>query len=232
MPRWAFQLPIDQVGSTTVADFKLDAMRPLNERHTIVMRCPRCRHRGTLDAPDVQEVDDPTIDPEQRVSYCLRRCPNPDCHAAIFVVCRHDGEVVVSYPPEIIDFDDSGLPESVRLALDEAIRCQAAGCYRAAALLVRRTLEEVCADQGAIGPNLYTRIESLSAQVSLPNGFLEGLHDLRLLGNDAAHVELVDFDQVGQEEAEIAIEMAKLLLQPLYQYQDILGRLATRKAGS
>lgn len=95
--------------------------------------------------------------------------------------------------------------------------------------MVRRTLEEVCADQGATGDNLYERIESLGSKVILPDGFLDGLHDLRLLGNDAVHLELKDFDDVGEAEAEIAIEMAKLLLQPLYQYGSVMATLAARK---
>jgi hypothetical protein len=51
------------------------------------------------------------------------------------------------------------------------------------------------------------------------------LDNLRLLGNDAAHVELKDFDRIGQTEAELAIEIVKELLKGVYQYEDLIARL-------
>jgi hypothetical protein len=40
----------------------------------------------------------------------------------------------------------------------------------------------------------------------------DGLDDLRLLGNDAAHIESKEFDAIGQEEVEIGIEFTKEVL--------------------
>lgn len=177
---------------------------------------------GTLEGPD----SDWYLGDGHVVGY--RRCPNPACHTHIFVVVR-DGELVASYPAEVIDFDSSDLPAPVLSALEESIRCHAAECYRASALMVRRTLEEVCLDQGATGSNLKERIESLTSKVALPVGFIPALHDLRLLGNDAAHVELKDFDDIGLDEATLAIEIAKQLLQPLYQYGALMTKLAALK---
>ena len=41
------------------------------------------------------------------------------------------------------------------------------------------------------------RITALGTKVVLPTELLQGLDDLRLLGNDAAHIENRDYDQVG-----------------------------------
>lgn len=65
--------------------------------------------------------------------------------------------------------------------------------------MVRRTLEDLCADRGADGPNLKARLAALSDRVALAQALVEGLDTLRLLGNDAAHVDLKDFDQVRQD---------------------------------
>lgn len=49
----------------------------------------------------------------------------------------------------------------------------------------------------------------LGATVVLPKRLLDGLDDLRLLGNDAAHIESRVYDEIGNEEVEVAIEVTK-----------------------
>jgi hypothetical protein len=61
--------------------------------------------------------------------------------------------------------------------------------------------------------------------VVLPQPFLEGLHDLRLLGNDAGHVEARVYEDVGDEEVSAGIEIAKELIRAVYQYDAIMGQL-------
>jgi hypothetical protein len=49
--------------------------------------------------------------------------------------------------------------------------------------------------------------------------------DLRLLGNDAAHIESQEFNQAGPEEVEVGIEFTKEVLKATYQYSALLNRL-------
>lgn len=95
--------------------------------------------------------------------------------------------------------------------------------------MVRKTLEELCLERGATGPNLKERIKSLQTRVILPPELLEGLDDLRLLGNDAAHVESQEYNQIGKEEVEVGIEFAKEVLKAVYQYSALLQRLRALK---
>ncbi len=97
--------------------------------------------------------------------------------------------------------------------------------------MVRKTLEEVCRDRGATGDNLKKRIRSLGDKVLVPNELLEGADELRLLGNDAAHVESQEFNQVGKDEVEVGIEFAKELLKAVYQYSTLLQKLRALKKG-
>jgi len=159
----------------------------------------------------------------------FRWCPNRSCQTHLFVVARHDGTVVASYPAETIDFDATDLPEAVVSAFEEAVKCHAQECYKAAAMMVRKTLEEVCADRGAQGATLKKRIESLASQVVLPKPLLDGLDSLRLLGNDAAHVESRDFDRVDRTEVEVAIDVAKEILKATYQYESLISKLDALK---
>jgi Domain of unknown function (DUF4145) len=193
----------------------------------LTLRCPFCRHIGVLQAVHGDDVQCLTASEEGDSSWAvfgLRRCPNTECRAAIFVV-YHSGTMFTSYPPEVLDFDASNLPDAVLASFDEAIRAHAAGCYRAAAIMIRRTLEEICKDRSASGINLEKRLESLAVSVVLPVGFIQGLHGLRFLGNDAAHIEAKTYDNVGIEEVETAIDVLKVLLLSIYQYVDVLNRL-------
>ena len=141
----------------------------------------------------------------------------------------HNNQVVASLPAERLDFDAANLPAPILRSFEEAITCHAAACYVAAALMVRKTMEELCLDQKAIGGNLKEKIAALGKTIVLPKDLLEGLDDLRLLGNDAAHVESQSFNNIGKEELEVAIEFAKEVLKATYQYESLRKRLAALK---
>ena len=64
-----------------------------------------------------------------------------------------------------------------------------------------------------------------------PDIILEAIKPLRFLGNDATHVEARLYDDVGQEEAELAIDVTKEVLKGVYQYGDLLERLKARQRG-
>ena len=53
----------------------------------------------------------------------------------------------------------------------------------------------------------------------------EGLHELRLLGNDAAHIEAKSYNEIGKDEVEISIEFAKEILKAIYQYEHLLAKI-------
>lgn len=62
-------------------------------------------------------------------------------------------------------------------------------------------------------------------KVVLPTELIDALDNIRLLGNDAAHVESQDYAQIGREEVEIAVEFTKEVLKAVYQYTGLLKRL-------
>ncbi|WP_236759201.1 MULTISPECIES: DUF4145 domain-containing protein [Agrobacterium] len=158
----------------------------------------------------------------------MRKCPNVECHALVFVIeSIRSGKAV--YPPEVIDFDATNLPPRILSSLEEAIKSHAAGCYRASALMVRRVLEELCEDKNATGGNLMQRLQALGGTVIIPGELLAAADELRLLGNDAAHIEAKTYDQIGADECAIAIELAKELLKAVYQYTSLVARLQALK---
>lgn len=137
--------------------------------------------------------------------------------------------MIATYPPERIDFDPTHIPEGIVKTLDEALSCHADGLYVAAAIMIRRTLEELCEDKQATGATLFDRLKALKSSVVLPPALLEAMDGLRLLGNDAAHIEAKTYNSIGKEEMEVAIEITKEILKGVYQMDGLLNRLNALK---
>jgi Domain of unknown function (DUF4145) len=191
----------------------------------VSLRCPACGDNGTFQSVGTIYQLDPA-----NVMVGMYTCPRPDCQTLLYVVTNPGGGIVATFPPELIDFDATNLPPKVQEALEEAIMCHGTGCYTASAMMVRKTLEELCADRGATGANLKERIQALGKKVVLPKELLDGIDDLRLLGNDAAHIESRDFDEIGEEEVEVGIALAKKVLEASYQYADLVAKLQALKS--
>jgi hypothetical protein len=202
------------------------------------LRCPTCRHAGAFHG--YKGCNDVSWGPKVKArtaggNYHLfskagtRQCPNPDCGALVFIAFDSRDETLTTYPPELIDFDATDLPANILATLEEAVACHAAGAFKACALMVRRVLEELCEDKGAKGGNLKQRIEGLKTVAVIPDELLSAADELRILGNDAAHVEAKDYDNIGKDEALIAIDLAKELLKATYQYTSLVARLKAMK---
>ena len=190
----------------------------------VALQCPHCGHKGTFQMVGVPDVD---VHNSWEV-LGVRRCPNTECHGHLFFVKSLHGRLE-TYPVQRVDFDSTDIPETVRNAFSEALDSHANGNYIASAIMVRKTLEEICLEQGAKGGDLKSKIQSLQDKVILPPALLKGADDLRLLGNDAAHVESQTFNKVGKEEIEIAVDFLKEFLKAIYQYNDLLTRMQKLK---
>jgi hypothetical protein len=158
-----------------------------------------------------------------------RQCPNPDCRGHVFVVLDLNRKVLQCHPPIRVDFDTTDIPDTVVEPLEEAITCLANDCFVAAAIMVRKSLECLCRENQATGGNLQERIKALATKIVLPQELLTGIDQLRLLGNDAVHVESQKFENIGREEIEVAIELTKEVLKARYQYSNLLAKLLALK---
>lgn len=201
----------------------------------IATRCPHCGHHGVFlsvagnDISTYRNVRNQVI-----VDYYLgiRRCPNDRCRGHLFFISDSAGVIEMTSPSETIPFDKENIPQKVLNAFEEAIRCHSNSCFIASAIMIRKTLEEICINRGASGRDLYKKLEDLGGKILMPQELLSGMHELRLLGNDAAHIEAQTFSEIGKEEIEVSLEFAKEILKAVYQYENLLEKLRKLKEKS
>lgn len=197
-----------------------------NFNEKISLKCPFCHQYGMFElVGKAVKVD--------RIGFGFPfyagsfSCPNSNCNTHVFIIYKANENVVTSYPHSIIDFNKVEIPDEITNTFEEALQCHANNLYTASAIMIRRTLEELCSDKNAEGGNLKQRIQNLNEKVILPPSLFEGLDNLRLLGNDAAHVESRDYKNIGQEEVELAIDVTKEVLKSVYQFDDLVDRLTS-----
>lgn len=213
---------------------KIELSKTKNDRTTnITTRCPHCGHFGTF--IPVAEHDVYTYYYAQhygeQISNFLgvRKCPNEKCKGHLFFIADRNQKVLLTSPSEVIPFDKENIPQKVLDAFEEAIKCHSISCFIASAIMIRKTLEEICIDRGAAGKNLYLKLQDLGGKILIPQELLAGMNELRLLGNDAAHIEAQTFNEIGKEEIEVSLEFAKEILKAVYQYDNLLQRLKKLK---
>lgn len=203
---------------------KLTVSANNNHGHSqVTARCPHCGREAVMSPLGVHDVG------IGGTFVCGQRmCPNPSCHGHLFVVLN-SGQLVTAYPPVRLDFDPENLPANVLKTFEEAISCHAGGLFIAAAIMVRRTLEEVCAERQAQGKDLKQRIADLRSKIVVPQELLDAMDELRILGNDAAHIEAKEYDNISDTEVTVAIHFTKEILKSLYQYSALLSKLRALK---
>ena len=112
------------------------------------LRCPVCNQIGSFHpfagVHDFSWLQKAKSDEGGSTTYAggVRICPNTECNAVVFVVAK-GSNLIRSFPAQVLDFDSTNLPPRIKDSLTEAVKCHSAECYKASALMVRRTLESV-----------------------------------------------------------------------------------------
>jgi hypothetical protein len=204
---------------------KITAKEPLSyiDGGPIQTICPYCGHKGTFEAISRDRFI-------QNQYICGQRlCPDQDCRGHLFVVLDRSGNLLFHYPFRSVSLKRENIPESIIKTFDEAVTCHAQNCFVASAIMIRRTLEEICEERGAVGKDIKTRIRDLQEKTLLPQELFDAMDELRLLGNDAAHIEANTFAQISSQELDVAIEFTIEFLKALYQYSSLLSKMRELK---
>lgn len=105
------------------------------------------------------------------------------------------------------------VPQAIRETCEEAQGCFQYRFYSASVVMVRRTLEGVCSDQGSDKKTLAASLADLERQGKLDKRLVEWAHELRALGNLGAHF---TSERVTREDAYDALAFVETLLDYLY----------------
>lgn len=200
---------------------KITAKEPLSyiDGGPIQTICPYCGHKGTFEAISRDRFI-------QNQYICGQRlCPDQDCRGHLFVVLDRSGNLLFHYPFRNVSLNKENIPASIIKTFDEAVTCHAQNCFVASAIMIRRTLEEICEERGAVGKDLKTRIHDLKTKTLLPQELFDAMDELSLLGNDADHIEANTFAQISSQELDVAIEFTIEFLKALYQYSSLLSKM-------
>ncbi|MEP9365303.1 DUF4145 domain-containing protein [Nocardioides sp. CN2-186] len=206
--------------------------RGMSTASVVRVRCPECHHTVRLEMIHGELDHEVELEDGRTVYVGVRHCPEETCGQIVFVVTELVGggrEIIFTAPRETLDFDTTDLPTAVLSCMQEAAVCFTNDCYVAAAIMIRKTLEEMCEDRSATGANLAERLQSLGSLVILPPALLAGMNSLRLLGNDAAHIESKTFSEIGRDEIQVSFDVAKEVLKAVYQYDALIAQLDALK---
>lgn len=117
------------------------------------------------------------------------------------------------YPYPLPGATDERIPQKIRRDFDEALLCLSVSAVRGAAVLARRALQTICRDKGATKKDLKNQIDELFANNIITKDLKDWSHEVRYVGNDAAHS---NDNEVQKEDAEEIIELLESLCEVLY----------------
>lgn len=136
-----------------------------------------------------------------------------------------DDPVIVFPAPQRIS---PSVPRPLRREWEEARSCLDAKAYTACGVMVRRTLEGTCKDQGVKAKTLARGLRELRDKGLIDGILAEWADALRILGNQSAHF---TGKEISRQDAEDSLAFAEALLDHLYvlrkrfaEFQKRIGR--------
>ena len=108
-----------------------------------------------------------------------------------------------------------GIPASIAREMVEARACFDANLYTATAVMVRRTLEGMCIEQGTQKKALFQALQELRDNGKIEGRLFDWAQALRVLGNQGAHFSK---ESVSREDAADALSLAEALLNYIYVF--------------
>jgi len=149
--------------------------------------------------------------------FALLQCSHRDCMAPIVQVREDYGRGYDEDKPGIYYPSPRRLshavPHALRNEFAEARKCFDAKAYGATLVMVRRTLEGTCADQGSAKRSLAESLKDLEAQGKIDGLLAEWADLLPVVGNEGAHF---TGNKVSAQDAEDALDFAEALLDHMY----------------
>lgn len=120
------------------------------------------------------------------------------------------------------------VPRPLREDWDEAQRCLSVKAFTAVALVARRIVEGMCADQGAKGRSLAAKLKNLKDRGLMEERLYDWSSLVREVGNEGAHEVQRG---VSAEDARETLQFVEALLDYMYAYRVRYQEFVDRRAG-
>ena len=172
----------------------------------------------------------------EKDAFALVVCQVTECSRASLLIledaakrvdARNQTLTAIIHPEAASTYAPAGVGDRLARDVREAMNCFLAGYDYAAALVGRRVLQMAARDiVGTSLPNLMAEIDALPGD-RVSNSLKDAAHQVRLIGNDAAHA-----DEVTRDEVDHLIRFMLLLLNALYVLPAEVDALKAKRAKS
>lgn len=179
--------------------------------------CPNCHQKTAVTTRKSLDVH------RLNKKYDIAECNSCDY---FMLVVRNLGNnsVIDIFPHPLPSAVDSRVPATVKEDFEEALLCLSVNAVRGAAVLARRAVQNICKDKGASKEKLKDQVDELFTKNVITKDLQDWAHEVRYVGNDAAHP---NDTEVKKEDAEEIIELLESLCEVLYVAP---AKAANRKA--
>jgi uncharacterized protein DUF4145 len=119
------------------------------------------------------------------------------------------------------------LPDIVRQSYDQAVRCENAKAYIAAAVMIRRALEAVAKQYEPTARSLHDALKGMLSRGLISQELSEWGNELRYIGNLGAHA---TDETVDREDAVEGLDFLQALLEIFYDLRPRFERMKVRRS--
>ncbi|CAG0947290.1 hypothetical protein ANRL1_03917 [Anaerolineae bacterium] len=122
-----------------------------------------------------------------------------------------------------------GVPNTIKSAYDQAARSFSASLFEPCVLMCRKCLEATCKNLRAKGRDLNSKLQSLFDGGHIDSRLLNWAHEIRLIGNEAAH----DPDtKVSKRDARDVLDFTEAILIYIFSLTSRFEAFRVRRANS
>jgi hypothetical protein len=198
----------------------------------MILECRSCKTTvNGLEIGNYEEGGEPEFTLFE-TKYTLLECPK--CHKPSLVEQNQDFDSSVQsfvydkvkylYPVNNF-YINPDIPEELRTALLESIKCYESEAYTATVIMCRRTIEGFCALKGIKG-SLAKAITILKDEEIINEQLFEWANELRLSGNEAAHNIQSTF---SNQDAKDILDFTIAILDFSYSFQEKFNQFKQRR---
>lgn len=197
-------------------------------------RCGWCRHKTVmLPLKDTTSLNDGPPYSGDRPGWQGFRCSGCDAPSFAFGFFEVAGGNIQAFLPQhwyprgpLVRGYPTSVPEPIAKVAVEAHGCLSVEHHQGALMCARAVIEASAKAKGITSGVLEKKIDALFAGGFIYEHVKEAAHEIRHVGNEAAHGDLVD-DPISSEEANAVLELMDMVLDGVFISP---GKAAAQKA--